>query len=38
MGDAREAVLHGGSHLQIIALAGSGKTEVRARSGTTAIT
>jgi DNA helicase-2/ATP-dependent DNA helicase PcrA len=30
-GDAREAVLHRGSHLQIIASAGSGKTEVVAQ-------
>lgn len=30
-GDARSAVLHRGSHLQIIASAGSGKTEVVAQ-------
>jgi hypothetical protein len=30
-GDARAAVLHGGSHLQIIASAGSGKTEIVAQ-------
>lgn len=30
-GDAREAVLHRGSHLQVIASAGSGKTEVVAQ-------
>lgn len=30
-GDARDAVLHRGSHLQIIASAGSGKTEVVAQ-------
>ena len=30
-GDVREAVLHHGSHLQIIASAGSGKTEVVAQ-------
>src|ERR1035438_7483070 len=30
-GDAREAVLYRGSHLQIIASAGSGKTEVVAQ-------
>jgi DNA helicase II / ATP-dependent DNA helicase PcrA len=30
-GDAREAVLHRGSHLQLIASAGSGKTQVVAQ-------
>jgi DNA helicase-2/ATP-dependent DNA helicase PcrA len=30
-GDAQAAVLHRGSHLQIIASAGSGKTEVVAQ-------